>query len=128
MGVQVYSHQLVELGDDLLDAGDRISERVARVTEDSLDRIEKHAAMLVRGHAHLPHLPRSFTHDVDEREREVNGEVGAEWARLQGRLDVYIEYGTPTSHGIRHWLPAHDREVPRWIDGLERAAAEGIER
>lgn len=121
------THELDLLAHDLDDAGDRLVDKVVRVTRASSQRILNDAQRRVRGHAHLPHLPRSFTYDVDERLDEVTGEIGAEWDRLQGKLDVFIEYGTPTSHGIRHWLPASDREVPVWIDNLERAAAEVFE-
>jgi hypothetical protein len=63
---------------------------------------------------------------VTTRGSLVVGEVGAEHQRPQGRLDGFIEYGTPTSAPIPHWRPAADKEVPVWVDYLERAAGEAL--
>lgn len=126
--MRVDKHELDALVRDLRHAGDELMDDVYDITKGSIATIERDAAMAVRGFSHLPHLPRSFTHDVTRQGREVRGETGADWGRLQGRLDVYIEYGTPTSHPHPHWAPAHDRHMPRWVDRLEQAAADAVER
>lgn len=116
------THEVTLLAVDLDKHAATILDKVARVTRDAADSILADAQRRVRGHQHLPHLPRSFTADVEVRPGQVDAEIGAEWERLQGRLDVYIEYGTPTSRGIAHWLPAWERESPIWVARLEDAA------
>jgi hypothetical protein len=120
--------------DELIVALDRteeeIDDRVAKITKHSVARIKDDAKAQIQA-AHyrtLPHLARSFTSELTTHtEREVRGEAGASWELLQGRLDVFIEYGSPTSNPHPHWRPAADREVPRWIDELENACAEDLE-
>lgn len=116
------THEVTLLAADLDKQAASILDTVARVTRDAAGSILTEAQRRVRGHQHLPHLARSFTVDVDRRPGQVDAEIGAEWARLQGRLDVFIEYGTPTSRGIPHWLPAWERESPIWVERLEDAA------
>ncbi len=111
-----------------LDAADRgITKKVGRVTGMALNKMKKDAQARVRGYPHLPHLPRAFTYDVRERRDSVLGEVGAEHDRPQGKLDVYIEFGSPTSQPIPHWAPAAAREVPAWERYLDEVAAEDLE-
>lgn len=122
-------HQLDILADDLDRAGRDINDRVARVTGQAMNNMKKDAKQRVdgRGLAHLPHLARSFTYDVTKKAHEVVGEVGAEHSRLQGKLDVFIEHGSPTSAPIPHWAPAADKEIPVWERYLDDVAAEGID-
>jgi len=123
----VDKHELTVLEHDLRHAGDELIDDVYDITEDTIVTMERSAARAVRGFTHLPWLPRSFTHDVTKRGHEVRGETGADWSLLQGRLDVYIEYGTPTSHPHPHWAPAHERYTPVWVDRLEEACADAVE-
>lgn len=122
-------HQLDILADDLERDGRDINDRVARVTGRAMNNMKKDAQQRVdgRGLAHLPHLARSFTYDVAKKAREVVGEVGAEHERLQGKLDVFIENGSPTSAPIPHWAPAADKEIPVWLRYLDEVAAEVVE-
>lgn len=126
--MQVFDAELRKLADDLGASRDDVLDRIERVTRDTIEEMERNAANLVRGHAHLPHLPRSFTHDVDRSRFEVSAEAGGDWSRLQGRLDVFIEYGTPTSRGIPHWLPTSDRYGPGWERAVEDAAEQAVLR
>jgi hypothetical protein len=124
--MRVERHELDRLARDMDDAADDIMDKAWWATRASMARITRDAQRQIRSgnYAHLPHLARSFTWDV-ERDRirsRIVGEAGAEHERLQGRLDVFIEYGTPTSGEHPHWRPAADREIPRWIRRLERAA------
>lgn len=107
-----------------------IDDRAYRVTEKSIGRIKAEATRIIRaGHyGTLPHLHRSFTSSVDKRRDQVVGEAGAELGLLQGRLDVFIEHGTPTSNPHPHWRPAGMREEPRWVNALEDACVEDLER
>ncbi len=122
----VYDAEVKKLEHDLGKSRDDILDRVERITRKAIENIEDHAADLVRGYAHLPHLPRAFTHDVDRSSREVSAVTGGDWERLQGRLDVFIEYGSPTSNGIPHWLPASDRYGPQWEHDVEEAAERAV--
>lgn len=124
--MRVEKYGFAELAADLDRAGKDITKQVAKVTGMACNNMKKDAQRRVRGHAHLPHLARSYTYDVKSRGPLVVGEVGAEHERLQGKLDVYIEFGTPTSAPMPHWRPAADKEVPVWMDYLDRAAADAI--
>jgi hypothetical protein len=124
--MRVVKHGFDELANDLERAGKDITREVAKVTGKACHQMKLDGQRRVRGYPHLPHLARSFTYDVTTRGSLVVGEVGAEHERLQGKLDVYIEFGTPTSAPIPHWRPAADKEVPVWIDYLEQAAVDTI--
>lgn len=123
----VESHGLAEVAADLRRADAEIGRKVARVTGMACNNMKKDAQRRVRGFPHLPHLGRSFTYDVTTTRTQVVGEVGAEHDRPQGKLDVYIEQGTPTSAPIPHWRPALAAELPVWHRFLDQVAAEVLE-
>lgn len=129
--LRVQTFGLRELIDDLDRAHDEIDERVAKITKASVDKIKNDAQRQIRA-AHyrtLPHLARSFTSQLMLRnERQVIAEAGASHALLQGKLDVFIEHGSPTSNPHPHWRPAMEREIPHWEDELEDACARDIDR
>lgn len=124
--MRVESHGLDTLAADLRRAADEIGPKVAKVTGRAMNNIKKGAQRRVRGYPHLPHLARSFTYDVTTTKAAVTGEVGAEHDRAQGKLDVYIENGTPTSAPIPHWRPEADQEIPVWQRYLDDVAAEAL--
>lgn len=121
------THELDLLAADLDGSAADIDDKVSRVTGKALNNIKKDAQARVRGYAHLPHLPRSFTYDVKKQAGRIVGEAGAEHQRPQGKLDVFIEHGTPTSRPIPHWAPAADREIPVWHGYLDKVAAEAVD-
>lgn len=121
------SYGLGEWADQLDAAGKDIIPQVKKVTGQGMNNIKKGAQRRVHGYPHLPHLARSFTYDVTARGTLVVGEVGAEHEKPQGKLDVFIEFGTPTSAPIPHWRPEHEKELPVWIDYLEQACVDAIE-
>lgn len=124
MRVETYGFD--DLADDLRRAQQDIKPEVAKVTGKALNLIKKDAQRRVRGYPHLPHLARSFTYDVRTLSDRVVGQVGAEHERPQGKLDVFIEMGSPTSAPIPHWRPAADAEVPVWESYLEQAAVDAL--
>lgn len=125
--VRVETHGFGEMATALREAGRNITDEIAKVTGKACGNMKRDAQRIVRGRAHLPHLAASYTYDVRASGTKVTGEVGAEHGRLQGKLDVYIESGTPTSAPIAHWAPAADREVPRWGDYCDQAAVDVLE-
>lgn len=130
MAIHAETFGLTELIAAFDEAHDEIEERAAKITKKSVNRIKEDAkAQIIASHFRtLPHLARSFTSALtDHDERRVQGEAGASWELPQGRLDVFIEFGTPTSNPHPHWRPAGDREIPHWIDELENACAEDFE-
>jgi hypothetical protein len=120
------SYGLDGVSADLRKAAEEIGPKVAKVTGMACNNIKKGAQRRVRGYPHLPHLARSFTYDVTATATTVTGEVGAEHDRLQGKLDAYIEDGTPTSEPIPHWRPEADKEIPVWQKYLDDVAAEAL--
>lgn len=127
--IRVDTHELTLLAADFERARDDIVPQVKKVTGMACNNMKKDAKQRVdgRGLPHLPHLGRSFTYEVNATGNTVTGEVGAEHERLQGKLDVFIEFGTPTSGAIPHWAPAADKEVPVWMDYLDQAAVDVLE-
>jgi hypothetical protein len=115
------------LAADLEKSAEDITKKVAKVTGMACNKMKKDAQQSVRGMAHLPHLPRSYTYDVTTRGDVVTGEVGALHERVQGKLDWVAEYGTPTSSPVGQWARAADREIPVWQRYLDEVAAEGLE-
>lgn len=117
--------------DDLARAFDEsaqeIVHEVEKVTGKACRNMQLDARRRVTGLKHLPHLGRSFTYDVSSSGATVRGEVGAEHERLQGKLDVFLEYGSPTSAPHPHWAPAADKEIPVWERYVEEAAAKVLE-
>jgi hypothetical protein len=63
---------------------------------------------------------------VTTRGSLVVGEVGAEHARRRASSTCSSRTALLTSAPIPHWRPAADKEVPVWVDYLERAAADAI--
>jgi hypothetical protein len=124
--IRVETYGLGEWAAQLQAAGKDITKQVAKTTGMACNNMKKDAKRRVDGYAHLPHLGRSFTYDVKTSGTTVTGQVGAEHERPQGKLDVFIEFGTPTSAPIPHWAPAADKEVPVWTKFLERIAAEAL--
>lgn len=114
--------RLEALPDDLIDKGERI------VGQGALN-IKKSAQRGVDGlGTHIPHLARSFTYDrVVTKGTTISTEVGAEHERLQGKLDVFIEYGTPTSAPHPHWGPAADEEEPKFARYVKDLGVEALE-
>lgn len=130
MTIHAETFGITEFIEALDRAHDEIEERAAKITKQSVARIKEDAkAQIIAAHYRtLPHLARSFTSELTSHsERQVEGEAGASWELPQGRLDVFIEFGTPTSNPHPHWRPAADREIPQWIDELENACAEDLE-
>ncbi|HEX5996950.1 MAG TPA: hypothetical protein VFY84_17545 [Jiangellales bacterium] len=66
------------------------------------------------GLAHLPHLPRAIDYDVKARGSVITGEVGANRAKLQGKLAWVPEYGSPTSAPHPALAPALAAESPKF--------------
>lgn len=122
--VRVETHGFGEMATALREAGQNITGEVAKVTGKACNNMKQGAQRIVAGRAHLPHLAQSYTYDVRTSGTKVTGEVGAEHGRLQGKLDVFIETGTPTSAPIPHWAPEADKEIPRWGDYCDQAAVD----
>jgi hypothetical protein len=114
--------RLDTLDERLIDKGERI------VGQGALN-IKRSAQRRVDGlGTHLPHLARSFTYDrVTTRGTTISTEIGSESERLQGKLDVFIEYGTPTSAPHPHWGPAADEEEPKFARYVEDLGVEVLD-
>lgn len=114
MQVKVTHSGLDDIDRVLREAERRIIPEGKKVVGQGCNNIKKDAQRRVRGMPHLPHLAGSFNYDVTARGTTITGEAGADRNKLQGGLDPYIEYGTPTSAPHPHWGPALDAEAPRF--------------
>lgn len=126
--MNVDTSELREWSVTLNRAAGECADEVKKVVGRGMMNIKRDAQNRVRGHAHLPHLARSFTYDVTRAGDAITGEIGAERGRLQGKLDVFIEYGTPTSAPIPHWAPALEAEGPKFEKALGDLGVDLIEK
>ncbi len=108
-------------------APDELADRVEKITQVAMIKMKKGAQAIVAGHAHLPHLGRSFTYTVSRRRDEIIGEVGAETRKRQGSIDQFIENGTVRNAPIPHWSVMRDREEPIWERLIGDAMVEVID-
>lgn len=129
--MRVESYGIDELIVALESTEELLGDRVEQATKKSIGNIKDDATRLLRQArsipTSIPHLPRSFTSDVSKGQDRVEAEAGASWEMLQGRLDVFLEYGSPTSNPHPHWRPAALREEPRWEKALEDACVGDLE-
>jgi hypothetical protein len=95
-----------------------VEDKTERVIGFGCNQIKKDWKRRWSGYAHLPHLPRAIDYDVDSAGGVVTGEVGPNRGMLQGRLGVFIEFGTPTSAPIPGGLPAHEAEEPKFVNAM----------
>jgi hypothetical protein len=124
--LNVESYGFDRLAEDLAGAEKDIRPKVAKVTGKACNNIKKDVKKRWTGLAHLPHLPRAINYDVKTRTTEVVGQVGADHALTQGKLAWTQEYGTPTSSPHPAFRPAAEKEVPVWLDYLDRAAVDAL--
>jgi len=101
-----------------------VDDKTQRVVGFGCNQIKKDWRRRWTGYAHIPHLPNAITYDVDSAGGVITGEVGPERGMLQGRLGVFIEFGTPTSGPIPGGLPAIDTEEPKFERAMGDMAEE----
>lgn len=108
---------------------DEVMDRGEKIVGQGCNNIRNDARKRLRAgkHGHLPHLPKSFDYDVTRRSSTIVGEAGANRAKPQGKLDPFIEYGTPTSAPHPHWGPALDAERPKFEKFAGELIAEALE-
>ena len=133
--MRVEEHGLGEFADALRAASRGIVDDAEKITAKTCLEIKKQAADIVRGISHAPNLGRTFNYDVEVSGDTVIGEVGADITkqvgggphRTPGSLDHFIEDGSVRNAPVPHWRPAADKQVPLWVDYLEKAVAEAID-
>jgi hypothetical protein len=116
--VDVIVTGLTELLGAFAKAEAEVQDKTERVVGFGCNAIKKDWKRRWTGYAHLPHLPRAISYDVDSAAGVVTGEVGPDRAMLQGGLGSYVEKGTPTSGPIPGGLPAHETEEPKFINAM----------
>lgn len=122
------THELDLLAEDFERASKEINGQVAKVTGRACLNIKRDVAKRWRGMPHLPHLPYVTTYDVKTLPFSVVGEVGADHSRRQGKLAWVAELGSPTSAPRPAYRPATDKELPSWMEWLDKVAAEALEK
>lgn len=76
------------------------------------------------GYAHIPHLPRAISYDVDSAAGVITGEVGPDRLKMQGGLGSYVEFGTRNNGPIPGGIPAHAAEEPKFVRAMADMAEE----
>jgi hypothetical protein len=123
MDVSVDTAQLDALADRFARHGLSVGPKVAAVTAVAGRNTRDDARRFVQGMSHLPGYPRTITYELQVRGTQVVAEVGPEVGG-QGSLGHIIEFGTATSPPHAHLGPAFDREVPGWLEHLQRIAGD----
>lgn len=95
-----------------------VDDKTQRVVGFGCNQIKKDWQRRWNGYAHIPHLPRAISYDVDSAAGTITGEVGPDRLKMQGGLGSYIEFGTPTSGPIPGGLPSHEVEEPKFIRAM----------
>jgi hypothetical protein len=114
----VVTEGLTEWLATLATARAEVDDKTQRVVGMGSGNIKKDWVRMWTGYAHLPHLPRAISYDVESRGSVITGEIGPVRGRLQSGLAPYVAYGTPTSGPIAGPFPAADAEEPRFIKAL----------
>lgn len=118
---------LRELRAMLAEAGEEAVPEGKKVVGQGCNNIKRDVRKRWTGLAHLPHLPRAIDYDVRARGTLIDGEVGANESKLQGKLAWVPEYGTPTSAPHPALSPAADAEEPRFVAAVERLGVKLLE-
>jgi hypothetical protein len=121
--VDVIVEGLTELLAAFAKAEAEVDDKTQRVVGFGCNQIKKDWQRRWTGYAHIPHLPRAISYDVDSAAGVVTGEVGPDRLREQGGLGSYIEKGTINNAPIPGGFPAIDTEEPKF----ERAMADMAE-
>ena len=124
--ISVKTSGFVELAAVFAAAGPESVKEGKKVVGKGCSNIKKDVQRRWSGLDHLPHLPRSITYDVKATGDIINGEVGADHARLQGKLAWIPEYGSPTSAPHPGFAPAADVEEPQFYRYAEDLAAKAL--
>ena len=118
---------LRSLAAELAAAGEEAVPEGKKVVGQGCNNIKKDVKRRWSGLAHLPHLPRAIDYEVRATGTLIDGEVGANDAKLQGKLAWVPEYGTPTSAPHPALSPAADAEEPRFVAAVERLGVKLLE-
>ncbi|MEU4640830.1 hypothetical protein [Micromonospora sp. NPDC023814] len=103
---------------------------IRKAVQFTANGIKKTAQGFASGIAHAPDYPRAITYDTKDRGvgDGVSAEIGPDKDRRQGALGNILEYGTVNNPPYAHLGPALDRWSPDFVEGLEKAAADALER
>jgi len=117
-GLEELRRELAEIPKEIVDEGKRIvGKGMLNIKKGAQERVR------VEQWAHLPHLARSFSYDVDTVRGGtlIRGVAGADMEKMQGKLDIYVENGTAHTPANAHWTRSFDAELPnfeRYCDEL----------
>lgn len=115
---------LTELLGALAKAEAEVGDKTERVVGFGCNAIKKDWKRRWTGYAHIPHLPRAISYDVDSAAGVITGEVGPDRLKMQGGLGSYIEFGTINSGPIPGGIPAHAAEEPKFVRAMGDMAEE----
>lgn len=110
-GLDELRRELAELPDEIVREGKQIvSKGMLNIKKGAQQKVR------VKRWAHLPHLARSFSYEVDtlQRGQVIRGRAGADMEKLQGKLDIYIENGTAHTPASAHWTRSFNEELPQF--------------
>jgi hypothetical protein len=115
---------LTELLGAFAKAEAEVDDKTQRVVGFGCNQIKKDWQRRWTGYAHIPHLPRAISYDVDSAAGVITGEVGPDRLKMQGGLGSYIEFGTINNGPIPGGIPSHAAEEPKF----ERAMGDMAEK
>lgn len=117
--------ELADLARDLDNAGNISAEQTRDVVDDIATKVEQTARKTMTGRGHLPHYPKSITHDTYLIPTATIADIGPDKSKRQGSLGHILEYGSPTSPPIPHMGPALNAHTNDFEQAVERLS-EGL--
>jgi len=121
VNLDVDTSQMEAQAADFAREGLRIGPRVLAITAVAGRNTRDLARSFAPTGPHLPHYAQTISYEAGVDGATIWAEVGPELGG-QGSLGHILENGTATNAPQAHLGPAFDRELPNWLDHLEREA------
>lgn len=123
--------EIDRLAVDIENAGKGVRKNVVSATKVSAHNVkEAWKEKLSGGGESLKHLPRAVTYDVDTARvfgvDVVEGEIGPDPDRAQGRLDNISEFGSPTVAPRGYGLASLEENQADYVKGIGMATDETL--
>lgn len=126
--MSVDTSELDDWAADIEAAAKAVDEQGKKILSRGAFNIKRDAAAAAPSGPLTPHYPKSITYDVRDGKGWMEAEIGPAKGRRQWGLGNLLEYGGHGTAPHPHLEPALDREGPKYIEQVEKLAADLLER